>query len=63
LLQRADTVNIAFFANPKRFKGKIPQPPRLPTAAWINQPTQEIAANTTLDPSTLNKCILVSQSH
>ena len=61
--QRAGTLNVAFLANPKRFKGKIPQPPKLPTAAWINPPKQETAANTTPDPSTLNKCTLVSQSH
>ena len=60
--QRADILNVAFLAHPKRFKGKIPQPPKLPTAAWINPPKQETAANTT-DPSTLNKCLLVSQSH
>ena len=61
--QRADTLNGAFLANPKRFKGKIPQPPKLQTAAWINPPKQETATNTTLDPSTLIKCASVSQSH
>ena len=61
--QRAGTLNVAFLAHPKRFKGKIPQPPKLPTAAWINPPTPETAANTTPNPSTLIKCILVSQSH
>ncbi len=61
--QRAQTLDVAFLAHPTRFKGQPPQPPRLPTAAWINPPKQETAANTTLDPSTLNKCTLVSQSH
>ena len=61
--QRADTLNGAFLANPKRFKGKIPRPPKLPTAVWINPPQQEIATNTTLDASTPNKCVPVSQSH
>ncbi len=61
--QRADTLNVAFLTNPKRFKGRVPQPPKLPTAAWINPPKQETATNTTLDPSALNKCIPVSQSH
>jgi len=32
----------AFEKNPNRFKGKIPQPPALPEAAWINKPKQEI---------------------
>jgi putative transposase len=61
--QRADTLNSAFLANPKRFKGKIPQPPKLQTAAWINPPKQETATDTTLDPSTLIKCAPVSQTH
>ena len=61
--QRADTLNVAFRANPKRFKGKIPQPPRLPTAAWINPPKPETHTTKTSDPSTLNSCNRVSQSH
>ncbi len=60
--QRADTLNVAFLANPKRFKGKIPQPPRLPTAVWINPPKPE-TTTTTPDPSTLYSCNRVSQSH
>jgi len=52
--QRADTLDAAFAANPKRFKGKSPQPPKLPIAAWINPPKQELALNKTPDPSTLN---------
>jgi len=31
----------AFDKNPGRFKGKIPQPPALPEAAWINKPIQK----------------------
>jgi putative transposase len=31
----------AFQKNPQRFKGKIPQPPELPTAVWINKPESE----------------------
>ena len=38
-LERAKTLEAAFIANPKRFKGKCPQPPSLPTAVWINPPT------------------------
>ncbi len=37
--ERAKTLEAAFLANPKRFKGKCPQPPSLPTAVWINPPT------------------------
>ena len=51
--QRAETLNVAFLANPRRFKGKIPQPPKLQTAAWINLPKPETATQTTLDSSTL----------
>ena len=63
LHNRAGTLNDAFLINLKRFKGKVPQPPKLPIAAWINPPKPETADNTTLDHSTLNKCILVSHSH
>ena len=37
--ERAKTLEAAFLANPKRFKGKCPLPPSLPTAVWINPPT------------------------
>ena len=60
--QRAETLNVAFLANPKRFKGRAPQPPRLPTAAWINPPKQE-TTTTTPDPSTVISGNLVSQCH
>jgi hypothetical protein len=33
-------------ANPKRFKGKIQQPPKLQIPAWINPPKQETATCT-----------------
>jgi putative transposase len=36
--QRADVLNIAFLKHPNRFKNNAPQPPKLPTAAWINPP-------------------------
>lgn len=52
--RRADTLEAAFAANPKRFKGHCPQPPKLPTAAWINPPKQELAVKTNPDPWTLN---------
>ena len=61
--QRADILNVAFEAHPNRFKGRAPQPPRLPTAVWINPPKQETATAKNNDSSTLNSCNLVSQSH
>ena len=36
--QRAATLHMAFLANPVRFKGVAPQPPTVPSAAWINPP-------------------------
>ena len=33
---RQTTLDAAFVANPMRFKGQRPQPPALPTAAWIS---------------------------
>ena len=35
---RAATLDAAYTANPARFRHRRPTPPRLPTAAWINQP-------------------------
>jgi len=37
---RIQTLNAAFLANPQRFKGIVPMPPALPTAAWINPPKE-----------------------
>jgi putative transposase len=54
LRQRAVTLDTAFLANPKRFKGNAPQPPKLPTAAWINPPKMEDAPSTPTESSTLN---------
>jgi putative transposase len=52
--RRAQTLDVAFLAHPTRFKGRAPQPPRLPTAAWINPPKQEIATTKNPNHSTLN---------
>ena len=35
---RTQTLEAAFAANPARFGNRRPQPPELPTVAWINQP-------------------------
>src|ERR1019366_6878531 len=37
--QRAETLDAAYAANPRRFCGRRPTPPTLPTVAWINNPT------------------------
>lgn len=42
-LKRLETLNAAFIAHPKRFRGIAPRPPALPTAAWINPPKKDIA--------------------
>jgi putative transposase len=39
--QRTATLQAAFLANPLRFKGIQPQPPDVPTAAWINPPKEK----------------------
>ena len=39
--QRAETLDAAYAANPSRFRHRRPTPPRLPTIAWINEPTPE----------------------
>lgn len=42
LAQRSKVLKEAFDKNANRFKGKCPQPPALPKAAWINRPDNEI---------------------
>jgi putative transposase len=39
--QRAATLNTAYAADPARFRHRPPTPPKLPSVAWINEPTQE----------------------
>jgi putative transposase len=39
--QRCVTLAAAYAANPSRFRHRRPQPPKLPTVAWINEPTPE----------------------
>jgi len=36
--QRAETLLAAYAANPVRFGHRRPEPPKLPTVAWINEP-------------------------
>jgi putative transposase len=35
----------AYAANPERFVSRPPTPPALPTAAWINKPTDQEPAH------------------
>ncbi|EYR61861.1 transposase [Actinotalea ferrariae CF5-4] len=44
--QRSTTLDAAYAANPARFRHRRPQPPALPTAAWINQPSREALVQT-----------------
>ena len=39
--RRRDVLRMAFEKNPNRFKSKIPKPPALPKAVWINKPSSE----------------------
>ena len=39
--QRAETLDAAYATNPARFRHRRPQPPQLPTVAWINEPTPQ----------------------
>ena len=54
LATRQAALDGAFLAHPKRFKGKSPHPPELPTAAWINPPPKEPATTEKPQPCTLN---------
>ena len=40
-LQRQATLHAAYHSNPTRFRHRRPEPPQLPAAAWINQPSRE----------------------
>ncbi len=42
---RQKTLDRAFAANPERFVANPPQPPRKPTAVWINPPVQKMELN------------------
>ena len=41
--QRQVTLDAAYATNPTRFRHRRPQPPKLPTVAWINEPTDNAA--------------------
>lgn len=42
--QRKDVLLAAYAAHPERFVKGQPRPPALPTAAWINRPSEEVIA-------------------
>ncbi len=44
--QRQVTLDAAYAANPERFTRQRPEAPKLPTAAWINLPSQEALIQT-----------------
>lgn len=44
--QRQATLDTAYTANPTRFRHRPPAPPKLPTIAWINEPTPEALITT-----------------
>ncbi len=41
--QRQVTLDAAYAANPARFRHRRPEPPKLPTVAWINEPSDNAA--------------------
>jgi len=43
--RRARVLAAAYEAHPERFVRGVPQPPELPTAAWINAPRKEVPAH------------------
>jgi putative transposase len=42
---RAQVLATAYALHPERFVRKPPEPPRLPTAAWINKPQEVTTAH------------------
>jgi putative transposase len=39
---RGSVLDAAYLAHPERFVRKAPEPPKLPTVAWINQPEEDV---------------------
>ena len=39
--QRAVVLDAAYAEHPERFVRKAPEPPKLPTVAWINEPKED----------------------
>lgn len=53
-IARQAALDEAFRATPNRFKGCRPEPPALPTAAWINPPPSEIIIPNSAQPCAVN---------
>ena len=53
-IARQTALDAAFRANPNRFKGRRPEPPALPTAAWINPPLSENCTPKSTQPCAVN---------
>lgn len=51
---RQATLEVAFLSHPTRFKNQSPQPPGLPTSAWINPPSKEPPTAINQQPCTVN---------
>lgn len=51
---RQAALDDAFRAAPNRFKGRRPEPPALPTAAWINPPPSEVIGPKSTQPCAVN---------
>jgi putative transposase len=47
LAQRGEVLREAFEANPRRFKGRVPSPGKLPEAVWINPPEDSPPSSST----------------
>jgi len=43
--RRAEVLDDAYAAHPERFVRKPPEPPRLPTIAWINEPKEDTSTH------------------
>ena len=41
--RRGQVLDAAYVVHPERFVNKTPEPPTLPTVAWINEPKEELA--------------------
>jgi putative transposase len=39
--QRRETLAAAYAGNPARFRHRHPEPPKLPSIAWINEPIEQ----------------------
>ena len=50
---RASVLETAYAAHPERLVRKVPTPPALPTAVWINKPTNSPELVSSIDANAL----------